>query len=99
MSKTKKKQSEQGLPESLFQWQHKILAEPTVESVQPQQPKQKPDNEARLREVIAKEGLRLKLEQIIHERGCVAPCQCDCRALILSREGRRIRRRIVRLPR
>jgi len=94
--KNKKKRSEE-IPETLIEWSARLKQYSNELPMNPL-PVAPLDNEARLREIIGREGLRLRLDLIIHEAHCVAPCRCACRALVLSWERRKWVRRIVRLP-
>lgn len=90
-----KKKTER-LPESLFHWQERILAETKVDLPRmPTLPKPTANDEKLVAEIEAQRPW-LRLEYLLHETGCKAPCKCRVRAQVtVYGRYRKPERRIV----
>jgi len=88
----KKNVKEERVPESLAAWNARLSAYAASSDLPqvPAQPRQKPDNEAKLRAQIEAQHPFLRLEFFIHEQGCASPCACRVRAWVtkFARYGR-----------
>jgi len=86
-----KKKNEEKIPESLAAWNARLTAYPAANDLpQVPTPRQKPDNEAKLRAQIEGQHPFLRLEFFIHEANCTPPCKCRVRAWVtkFARYGR-----------